>query len=84
MMVILQSVSYTHLDVYKRQGYDLGVGSGFTDKQRDYYWNNPDEIIGKIVQIKFKAETKNKDGGISVQFPIFEIVRTDKTEPSYN
>ena len=66
------------------KGYDLGVGSGFTDKQRDYYWNNPDEIIGKIVQIKFKAETKNKDGGISVQFPIFEIVRTDKTEPSYN
>lgn len=66
------------------KGYELGVGSGFTDKQRDYYWNNPDEIIGKIVQIKFKAETKNKDGGISVQFPIFEIVRTDKTEPSYN
>lgn len=66
------------------KGHELGVGSGFTDKQRDYYWNNPDEIIGKIVQIKFKAETKNKDGGISVQFPIFEIVRTDKTEPSYN
>lgn len=66
------------------KGHDLGVGSGFTDKQRDYYWNNPNEIIGKIVQIKFKAETKNKDGGISVQFPIFEIVRTDKTEPSYN
>nr|DAH89569.1 MAG TPA: DNA ligase [Caudoviricetes sp.] len=66
------------------KGYKLGVGSGFTDEQRNYYWNNPDEIIGKIVQIKFKAETKNKDGGISVQFPIFEIVRTDKTEPSYN
>lgn len=66
------------------KGHDLGVGSGFTDKQRDYYWNNPNEIIGKIVQIKFKGETKNKNGGISVQFPIFEIVRTDKTEPSYN
>lgn len=66
------------------KGYKLGVGSGFTDEQRNYYWNNPDEIIGKIIQIKFKAETKNKDGGISVQFPIFEIVRTDKTEPSYN
>lgn len=65
------------------KGYELGVGSGFTDEQRDYYWNNPSEIIGKIVQIKFKGETKNKSGGISVQFPIFEIIRTDKTEPSY-
>ena len=66
------------------KGYELGVGSGFTDEQRNYYWNNPEEIIGKIVQIKFKGETKNKNGGISVQFPIFEIVRNDKSEPSYN
>ena len=66
------------------KGHELGVGSGFTDEQRNYYWNNPDEIIGKIVQIKFKGETKNKNGGISVQFPIFEIVRNDKSEPSYN
>lgn len=66
------------------KGYELGVGSGFTDQQRHYYWNNPDEIVGKIVQIKYKGETKNKQGGLSVQFPIFEIVRNDKTEPSYN
>lgn len=66
------------------KGHELGVGSGFTDEQRNYYWNNPDEIIGKIVQIKFKGETKNKNGGISVQFPIFEIIREDKSEPSYN
>lgn len=66
------------------KGYELGVGSGFTDEQRNYYWNNPNEIIDKIVQIKFKGETKNKNGGISVQFPIFEIVRNDKSEPSYN
>ena len=66
------------------KGYELGVGSGFTDEQRDYYWNNKEEIIDKIVQIKYKGETKNKQGGLSVQFPIFEIVRNDKTEPSYN
>lgn len=66
------------------KGYELGVGSGFTDEQRNYYWNNPNEIVGKIVQIKFKGETKNKNGGLSVQFPIFEIIRNDKSEPSYN
>ena len=66
------------------KGYELGVGSGFTDEQRDYYWNNKEEIIGKIVQIKYKCETKNKQGRLSVQFPIFEIVRNDKNEVSYN
>ena len=66
------------------KGYELGVGSGFTDEQRHYYWNHRDEIIGKIVQIKYKGETKNKQGGLSVQFPIFQTVRYDKAEPSYN
>ena len=66
------------------KGYELGVGSGFTDEQRHYYWNHRQDIIGKIIQIKYKSETKNKQGGISVQFPIFQTVRKDKTEPSYN
>ena len=65
-------------------GYTLGVGSGFSDKQRRYYWEHPNEIIGKIVQIKYKNETKNKQGGLSVQFPIFQCVRNDKDTPSYN
>lgn len=66
------------------KGFELGVGSGFTDEQRKHFWNHPEEIVGKIVQIKYKCETKNKQGGLSVQFPIFQIVRNDKTAPSYN
>lgn len=66
------------------KGYELGVGSGFTDEQRHYYWNNREKIVNKIVQIKYKGETKNKQGGLSVQFPIFQCVREDKNEPSYN
>lgn len=65
------------------KGFELGVGSGFTDEQRQYYWDNPNEIIGKIVQIKYKEETKNKDGDISVQFPTFVTVRNDKQEENY-
>ena len=63
------------------KGFKLRV-PGFKDEMRDYYGNNPDEIIGKIVQIKYKGETKNKKGGLSVQFPEFQCVRNDKTEPS--
>ena len=65
------------------KGFKLGVGSGFTDAQRRKFWDNPDAIVGKIVQIKYKNETQNKNGGISVQFPIFECIREDKTEESY-
>jgi DNA ligase-1 len=60
------------------KGNELRVGSGFTDEQRDYYWNNPNEIIGKTVTIKYKEETKNKNGGQSLQFPVWVTTRFDK------
>lgn len=56
------------------------VGSGFTEELRDYYFNNPTEIIGKIVSVKYKEATKNKDGSESLQFPVLLCVRADKTE----
>lgn len=54
------------------------VGSGLTDEQRNHYWNNPSEIIGRIIEVKYKEITQNKNGGISVQFPVFCGVRFDK------
>lgn len=66
------------------KGNSVGVGSGFSDEQRNYYYNNPNEIVGKIVTVKYKEETQNKNGGISIQFPVFQCVRFDKGEPSYN
>lgn len=65
------------------KGYELRVGSGFTDEQRKNLWTHAEVVIDKIVTIQYKAETKNKDGGISVQFPTFKGVRTDKNEESY-
>lgn len=70
--------------VCKYKGYSVNVGSGFTDEQRKCYWENPEDVVNHIVSIKFKEETRNKDGGISVQFPVFDTVRYDKDEPSYN
>ena len=61
-------------------GYKVKVGSGFSDELRDFYWNNKNEIIGKIVTIKYKEATKNKNGGESLQFPVFICVREDKLE----
>lgn len=60
------------------KGGEVRVGSGFTEELRNYYWKNPDAIIGKIVSIKYKESTKNKNGTESLQFPVFLAVREDK------
>lgn len=67
---------------YKGNG--IRVGSGFTDEQRNFYWNNTDKIIGSIVEVKYKEESKNKNGGVSLQFPIYVCTRFDKDKESYN
>lgn len=66
------------------KGYTVGVGTGFTDEDRDYIWNHQDEYLGKIVEIQYFEESKNQDGGLSLRFPVFKRLRTDKTEESYN
>lgn len=66
------------------KGNKVNVGSGFSDEDRKRIWQHPENIIGKIISVKYKEETKNKDGGVSIQFPVFETIRFDKNEPSYN
>jgi DNA ligase-1 len=57
---------------------EVRVGSGFTEEQRDDYFNNPSKIINEIVTVKYKEATKNKNGTESLQFPVFLAVREDK------
>lgn len=66
------------------KGNKVNVGSGFSDEDRKRIWQHPEDVIGKVISVKYKEETKNKDGGISIQFPVFETIRFDKNEPSYN
>ena len=60
----------------------VNCGSGFSDEQRDYYWEHRDEVIGKIVDVKYKeVTTDNKTGLRSLQFPVFLGTRFDKSIP---
>ena len=65
------------------KGNEVGVGSGFSDEQRDYLWQHPEKILHKIIEVKYKEETKNKDGTESLQFPVFIRIRDDKDEVSF-
>ena len=56
----------------------VDVGSGFNDSQREYFANHPEEIIGKIISVKYKEETQNKDGGKSLQFPVYMGILIDR------
>lgn len=66
------------------KGYEVKCGSGMNKDVRDAWWANPELIIGKIVTIKTKGESENKeDDSLSMQFPILVGVRYDKDEESY-
>ena len=63
----------------------VGVGSGFDLSTRDEIWNNQDKYLNKIAEIQyFEESTNQKDGKLSLRFPVFLRMRWDKDEPSYN
>lgn len=65
------------------KGYAVKIGSGFSDSERIAYFDNPEDIIGKIVEIQFFEEFDDEDGNLDLRFATFKTVRDDKTEPSY-
>lgn len=71
--------------VVKYKNNTVNVGSGFTDDERKHFWDNKDDIIGRVIEVKFKEITVDKKSGLeSLQFPVFCGVREFGKEPSYN
>jgi DNA ligase 1 len=58
--------------------FEVSVGSGWADADRNWYWKNPNDIIGKTIQISFQETTLNEKGGHSLRFPTVVKVRNDK------
>ena len=64
---------------------NVNVGSGYTDAERKDIWEHKDTLLGRIIEVKYKEESKDKTTGLlSLQFPTFVCIKTDKSEPSYN
>jgi DNA ligase-1 len=49
----------------------VNVGSGFTDADRDKFWQGRDSIINHLVEVRADAVTQNQDGTFSLRFPRF-------------
>lgn len=54
----------------------VNVGSGFTDALRKQYWS--ENLLDKIVAVKYNARIKNKTGEESLFLPVFVELRDDK------
>jgi DNA ligase-1 len=55
-------------------GISVGVGSGFTDADRNIIWSDKDKYLGSIIEVKFQERTKDN----SLRFPTVKSFRLDK------
>jgi len=56
----------------------VNVGSGYTDEERQSYWDNKQDIIGRTAVVICDAITKNQNETYSLRFPRFKTFRDDK------
>lgn len=66
------------------KGNKLGVGSGFSDSDRTYFWAFQSKLIGRVITVQFFEETEDKDGIKSLRFPVYKEIREIGKEVSYN
>jgi DNA ligase-1 len=53
------------------QTISVNCGSGFSDADRDSFWDSRDSLPGQIVEVRADAVTQNQDGTYSLRFPRF-------------
>ncbi len=60
------------------EGNCLDVGGGFTLAERRRFFLHPEEIVGKLITVKYFERTTNQDGGNSLRFPVFKGIVPSK------
>ena len=66
------------------KGFEVKVGSGFTNQDRDYFWANQKELLGRVITVQYFEETTNKkDNSLSLRFPVYLELRELGKEVSY-
>ena len=60
--------------IIEHKGNQVRVGSGFSHEQRRYYFENPNEILGKQIKVQYFEESQSKSGEYSLRFPVIKAV----------
>ena len=67
------------------KGNEVGVGSGYSDADREYIWTHQDELLGRVIEVSYFEETTSaKSDKPSLRFPVFKQIREEGKEVSYN
>lgn len=67
------------------KGNEVGVGSGYSDADREYFWTHQDELLGRVIEVSYFEETTSaKSDKPSLRFPVFKELREVGKEVSYN
>lgn len=66
--------------------HECNCGSGFSDKERDLYWAQPELIKNKVVEVSyFEVSNNQTDDSLSLRFPTWlGRIRNDKTIEQMN
>ena len=65
--------------LYNGELHECDLGTGFVDSERELYWNNPELIVGKVVECQYFEVSQNANGGIGLRFPSWlNRIRDDK------
>lgn len=49
----------------------VNVGTGYSDKDREYFWEHREQFVGCIGEVEADKVSENKDGTFSLRFPRF-------------
>lgn len=66
--------------IIEHKGCLVSVGSGFSKEQRERYYANPQDLIGKTVTIQYFEESQNQMGGYSLRFPVVKWIYLGERE----
>lgn len=58
----------------------VDVGSGFTIEERQFYYKNPTELIGKTITVQYFGESTDQFGNHSLRFPVLKVIHGKKRE----
>lgn len=64
--------------VVRYKDYEVRVGSGFSLEERNEFFKDPSKIKGHAITVKYFEETKDKNGKLSLRFPIYKGIRDNK------